>query len=636
VTASDLDLAHVRSQFPALASGYVFLDNAGGSQTLRAVADRARDYLLTTNVQLGASYEVSVVAGARVSEAVRRTAAYVGTDDPSEIVLGASTTQLVSNLAFAMKRGLSAGDEVIVTSADHEANAGPWKRLVRKGVIVREWRIDRDTQRLEARDLQALLGPKTKLVAFTHVSNLLGSIHDVAGLTRLAHEHGAAVCVDGVAYAPHRAIDVKAWDVDYYVFSFYKVYGPHQAVLYGKRARLDALSCINHEFLADEVPYKLQPGNVNFELSHSLGGFYDYVDALGGRAAAFDAIAAHEERLSRKMLDWLAAQPGIRVFGERTADRALRVPTISFVVDGLSNEAIVREVDRAGIGIRHGDFYARRLVSELGLAESGGVIRVSMVHYNREDEIERLQAALEEGIHAVRRRGLTGSTALPLRVRPTMTSIRFLCVSDIHGNADALHAVLAMAERRGFTRLLAAGDHLFPGPKALATWRLLTATQATCVQGVGDRALAVIDPDAIVPSSPHEKERLDVLRSVRKEVGDLILARLAQLPKSVRIPLPNGSELVLVHGSPRDPTEGLSADLTDEEILALIGDDPADIVVCGSTHVPFDRTVASDLRIVNVGSVGEAPGGELAHATFIDVGSTGVEVEQIAVPYDRT
>ena len=216
------------------------------------------------------------------------------------------------------------------------------------------------------------------------------------------------------------------------------------------------------------------------------------------------------------------------------------------------------------------------------------------------------------------------------------TTIRFLCLSDLHGNADALHAVLAMAERRGFTRLLVAGDLCFPGPKALATWRLLMATQATCVQGVGDRALATINPDAIVASTPHEQERLDVLRKVRTELGDLILARLAQLPKTVRIPLPNGAEMLLVHGSPRDPTEGISAELTDEEVLAMVGDDPADIVVCGATHVPFDRTVAADLRIVNVGSVGEAPGGELAHATIIDVGSTSVDVEQIAVPYERT
>ena len=397
-----LDVARVRSQFPALGSGTVFLDNAGGSQTLASVADRARDYLLTTNVQLGASYDVSVAAGERVHQAAVGTARFMGTHDPSEIVLGASTTQLVSNLAFSMKRSFAPGDEVIVTSADHEANAGPWKRLARKGVVVREWRIDRDTQRLEPRDLEPLLGPRTRLVAFTHVSNLLGSIHDVAAITALAHAHGAAVCVDGVAYAPHRAIDVKAWDVDYYVFSFYKVYGPHQAALYGKRARLDALACINHEFLADQVPYKLQPGNVNFELSHSLGGVYDYVDSLGGKVAAFDAIAAHEERLATRLLSFLAAQPGVRVFGERTGDRTLRVPTISFVVDGCSPEAIVREVDRARVGIRHGDFYARRLVEELGLSATGGVIRVSMVHYNTEDEIDRLQTALEEGIHAVR------------------------------------------------------------------------------------------------------------------------------------------------------------------------------------------------------------------------------------------
>ena len=398
VPTDRLDLDLVRTQFPALASGFVFLDNAGGSQTLARVAERVSDYLLHTNVQLGASYSVSQTSTARVRDAAAATARYIGATDASEVVLGPSTTQLIDNLALAMEGSLAPGDEIVVTGADHHANVGAWRRLAKRGVVVRTWELDPRSQRLEEAALLPLLGKRTRLVAFTHATNLLGSIHDVPRLTRIVHEHGARVCVDGVAYAPHRAIDVRAWDVDYYVFSFYKVYGPHLAVLYGKREALEGLDTINHEFIGRELPYKLQPGNVNFELAHGLGGLYEYVDSLGGKDAAFAAIAAHEEALAERLLAWLREQPSVRIHGEPTGDRGKRVPTVSFTVAGKAPEAVVRAIDPHGIGIRHGDFYAKGLVKALGLAESGGVIRVSMVHYNTEAEIDRLIAALREAL----------------------------------------------------------------------------------------------------------------------------------------------------------------------------------------------------------------------------------------------
>jgi cysteine desulfurase family protein (TIGR01976 family) len=393
-----LDLDLVRAAFPALASGFVFLDNAGGSQTLAGVADRARDYLLTGNVQLGASYPASQAAGERVRAGVRAAAALVGTDDVSEVVIGGSTTQLVTNLTHAMARQLAPGDEIVITAADHHANIGPWLRLARQGIVIRTWPLDPDTRRLEPRGLVPLLTDRTRLVAFTHASNVLGSVHDVAAITRLVHDHGARVLVDGVAYAAHRAIDVRAWDVDYYVFSFYKVYGPHLAMLYGKRAHLDALDSINHEFLGNDVPYKLQPGGINYELTYALTAVTDYLDALGGKARAFDAIAAHEERLAEALLGFLRDRPGVRIHGEPSADRARRVPTISFSADGVTPESIVRAVDAHGIGIRHGHFYSQALIRALGLEAHGGVVRVSMVHYNTIAEIERLTRALDAAL----------------------------------------------------------------------------------------------------------------------------------------------------------------------------------------------------------------------------------------------
>ena len=212
--------------------------------------------------------------------------------------------------------------------------------------------------------------------------------------------------------------------------------------------------------------------------------------------------------------------------------------------------------------------------------------------------------------------------------------MRFLCISDIHGHADALAAVLATAERRGFSKLLVAGDLCFPGPAPLDTWRRLMAANAVCVQGVGDRALATVDLENLRATSDHEQARLDRLRTTRGELGDLILARLAKLPKTHRITIETGGEILLVHGSPHDPSEPFSHELSDEEINALIGDDPADIIVCGASHVPFDRQIG-ETRMINVGSVGEAPGGSYAHATFIETSATGSLVEQFVVPLGR-
>jgi len=208
-----------------------------------------------------------------------------------------------------------------------------------------------------------------------------------------------------------------------------------------------------------------------------------------------------------------------------------------------------------------------------------------------------------------------------------------LCISDVHGHLDALRAVLATAERRAFHKLLVAGDLVFPGPEPLETWRRLTAAGAIMVQGMSDRAVAMLDPDSVKPRSEHEKARLDLMRTTREALGELILQRLRKLPTHQRIPLEDGGELLLVHGSPADPGEPLTHDMSDEEVNALLGDDPADVVVCGASHVPFDRMVGG-MRIVNVGSVGEAPGAgaRIAHATWIESTPRGIVVEPMIVP----
>lgn len=407
-----LDLDFVRRQFPALDSDWIFLDNAGGSHVLTTVADRVREYLLSTSVQLGATYGPSRLAAERVAAGVRAAAALVNAADPSEIVLGPSSSQLIGTLSRAMAEDLRPGDEIVVTNVDHEANITPWLRLAERGVILKTWKANPETLDLDLADLDALMTEQTRLVCFPHVSNVLGTLYPVAEITRFVHDRQARVCVDGVAYAPHRAVDVQAWDVDYYVFSLYKVYGPHQALMYGKRELLLDLANINHVFIGkDALPYKLLPGNLSFELTYGLPAIVEYLEELGrqagageGRgeesrlAAAFAAIAGHEERLAEPVLAFLASKPHVRLYGCPVADRDRRVPTISFSVDGRHSSEIPTALDGYQIGIRYGDFHARRLIADLGLADRGGVVRISMAHYNTLEEMEKLVQALDEVI----------------------------------------------------------------------------------------------------------------------------------------------------------------------------------------------------------------------------------------------
>lgn len=410
---NSLDIAYVRKQFPGLADDYVFMDNAGGSLVLQGVAERVADYLLNSSVQLGASYPPSVAAGERVMQARRSVMQLINAAHPDEVIMGGSTTHLLQILCRAIAPSIAPGDEIIVTNCDHEANIGPWVRLCEdRGATLRVWQVDPDSLELELDDLQALLGDKTRYVAVTHASNILGSINPVAEIARRVHAVGAQLCVDAVAYAPHRLVDVQASGADFYVYSFYKTFGPHFAVLWGRHDLLLEFPSLNHFFIGqDVVPYKLQPGNVNYELSFGCIGISDYLLDIGDRLgvqgserermqAAFDAFEIQEDVLAERLLGFLRQRPGVRVIGKTSVQA--RVPTISFVVEGVRSEAVVLKVDEQRIGIRFGDFYARRLIEALGLAPLGGVVRVSLAHYNTLEEIDRLITALDQAITELR------------------------------------------------------------------------------------------------------------------------------------------------------------------------------------------------------------------------------------------
>ncbi|MDB5843182.1 MAG: cysteine desulfurase-like protein [Polaromonas sp.] len=407
---TELNLDLVRAEFPALASGYTFLDNAGGSQVLTRVADRVSDYLLTSSVQLGASYSESAAAGERVIAARRSVAQLINAAHEDEVVMGSATTSLMFLFTQALLPGIRPGDEIIVTNTDHEANIGGWTRLEQAGAVIKFWNVNLDSLALDLADLQQLLSPRTRWVAMTHASNILGTVNPVAQVAKLVHEAGAKLLVDAVAYAPHRLVDVQASGADAYVFSFYKVFGPHFAVLWGKRDMLLQLPSLNHYFIGPEVlPYKLQPGNVNYELSYGCIGISDYLCAMGTAhgatgsqrqlmQAAFDLFEHHEDRLAERLLSYLRGKAGVRIVGLPAQASGERVPTISFMVKDRQSESIVRHLDRYNIGIRFGDFYAKRLIEALGLQGQGGVVRVSMAHYNTAEEIDRLIRHLDEAI----------------------------------------------------------------------------------------------------------------------------------------------------------------------------------------------------------------------------------------------
>lgn len=405
-----MNIDFVREQFPALESGFIFMDNAGGSQILGSSVNYISEYLIHSNVQLGASYKVSALAGSKLQKVTGQVASLLNANDPKEVVMGPTSTMLLRILSLCLSRQWKEGDEVIVTNTDHEANVSCWTDLEERGIKIKIWKVDPESYQLKTGDLEKLLTPKTRLVAVTHCSNILGTINPIKEIARMVHDAGALICVDGVAYAPHRKVDVQELDVDFYTFSWYKVYGPHLAVMYGRLELLTEIKGINHYFFKPEdVPYKFQPGNFNFELTYGLRAIPEYLIDLYDKhypqinasekekyKKSFELIAGYEEMLATKLLDFLNTVEAVKIIGEVKADATLRVSNISFVHQDLKSPDIVAAVDKENIGIRYGDFYAKKLIRDLNLEEIGGVVRVSLLHYNKVEEIEKLIKAFQK------------------------------------------------------------------------------------------------------------------------------------------------------------------------------------------------------------------------------------------------
>lgn len=388
-----------RAPFALPEDGWAYFDNAGGSFTLRDVIARTAEYMRSTPIQIGGAYPLSLQAASRQGKALELLAGFVNAAGASEMILGSSSTALTWQVARAMRPLLKPGDEIIITLMDHEANRSPWLWLQECGVTIRTWELDRQDFALSLAHLELLLNERTRLVCFSHCSNILGRIEPVAEITRRVHAKGARVFVDGVAYAPHRRIDVRRWDVDFYVCSLYKLFGPHIGMLYGKRDALLDLGNINHEYLpADALPYKLQPGGVSYELAWGATALVDYFDDWQRRANTdpFNQIAEYESALVRPLLEFLARHEDVTLFGPDSADVAVRLPIVAFRHARIASAAIASALNAHKLAVRHGHFHSRRLLELLGVPVDDGVTRISLAHYNTHQEIERLVIALRE------------------------------------------------------------------------------------------------------------------------------------------------------------------------------------------------------------------------------------------------
>ena len=407
-----LDIDFVKAQFPAfkdpLSSKWSFFENAGGSYVPHNVIKHLNNFMTSTKVQPYAEFDISAIAGNNMDKATELFAEMINAKK-DEIIIGASTTMNMYVLSNAMKHFIKPGDEVIVTNQDHEANIGAWRRLESYGAVIKEWKINTENAELEIEVLKALLTNKTKIVAVTHCSNIVGSINNLQSIAKLVHEYNAFLVGDGVSYAPHGLPNVKDLDVDFYTFSLYKTYGPHLGLLYGKKEILNQLPNQNHEFLEGDVPYTLNPGGPNHEELSCLIGIYEYFNNLYNHhfhdenntirkkiEKINELISNHEEQIANPLLEYLNSRNDIKLIGKKKIENKNRAPTIAFTFVNQSSKKISDQLVKNGIATRNDNFYAWRCLKALGIDVDDGVVRTSMVHYNTHEDVEKLISVLKK------------------------------------------------------------------------------------------------------------------------------------------------------------------------------------------------------------------------------------------------
>ena len=412
ISNTKLDVNFVRSQFPAfndpLCKDWSFFENAGGSYVPKHVIKKLNQFMTSTKVQPYAEYPMSKIAGDNMDKATELFAQMINAKN-KEIIIGGSTSINLYVLSNALKYSLKPGDEVIVTNQDHEANISPWRRLAEVGAVIKEWKINTNTAELEIEDLENILTDKTKIVAVTHCSNIVGSVNNLKKISELVHKKNAIVIGDGVSYAPHGFPDVKELGVDFYTFSLYKTYGPHLALMYGKENILKQLPNQNHQFLEGEYPYTINPGGPNHEELVSLIGIYDYFQNIFNHHFNEEnlnlrskiekinyLISKHEEEIANPLLNFLSKNNKFKLIGKNLIENKNRAPTISFTCEGISSKNLSKILVKKNLATRNDNFYAWRCMEALGIDADDGVVRISLVHYNTKEEVQNLIEVLKE------------------------------------------------------------------------------------------------------------------------------------------------------------------------------------------------------------------------------------------------
>lgn len=401
---TDLDLQAIRRQFPALAlrvegQPVVYFDNPAGTQVPQRVIDRTSTYWRTMNANHGGAFATSEQSDALIAEVRQVAAAFLNAASPSEIVFGPNMTTLTFAVSRAIARELHEGDEIVVTRLEHDANVSPWLALQERGVTVRFVDINVPECTLDMNDVARQLGPRTKIVAVTHASNAVGTIPDLATISRAAHSVGAWLWVDAVHYGPHGPIDVRAIDCDFLVCSSYKFYGPHLGLLYGRRALLERLHPYKVRPADNQPPGRWETGTQNHEGLAGLLGAFEYLAELSGSdglsrsafSAALDRIQAHERALVARLIDGLGQIRGVQIYGI-TAPEQLdrRAPTVSLTWPPHRPESLARWLARHQVFTWHGDHYATELMARLGLDQDGGTLRIGIAHYNTASEVDQV------------------------------------------------------------------------------------------------------------------------------------------------------------------------------------------------------------------------------------------------------
>ncbi len=408
-----LDVEWVRSHFPSLVAQVdgqtaAFLDGPAGTQVPSQVMAAIQHYLLHSNANTGGAFLTSRRSDEMIAH-TRMAMADLFHCDACEVVFGQNMTSLTFAMSRAIGRELGAGDEILLTTLDHDANFSPWKALEEMGVVIRVADIHANDCSLDLEDLKSKLSQRTKLVAVGYASNAVGTINPVQEITRLAHAAGAMTYVDAVHYAPHGLMDVRELGCDFLVCSAYKFFGPHMGVLFGRREHLERFQPYKVRPAHNEIPDRWETGTLAHELIAGIGAAVEYIAGVGRHsdpaaktrrealAAAYRATVTHERQLIASLIEGLQTIPGVRIYGIIDPKRLEeRCSTLSLRIGDHPPKAIAEYLGKRGIFTWNGNYYALNLTERLQVEQKGGMLRIGLVHYNTQEEVDRLLAALRE------------------------------------------------------------------------------------------------------------------------------------------------------------------------------------------------------------------------------------------------